>query len=193
MITLYITFTMSGIINYIISWFKGTKTNEPNDKLTVKGIQQDAKKQNIDNIKPFNYEESTELNLDQMMLNDSMKSDFNDLSLNTAIDSSVNEKETESDNQTITDSDIEEVNNSNNLNNNSNNLNKANDQFIADVSETERMINRIITNMDNKQTGGNYRTKYNRSNYIMNGGSNEYCGKVNKQIYDSHKVDIGGY
>ena len=64
-------------------------------------------KQNIDNIKPFNYEESTELNLDQMMLNDSMKSDFNDLSLNTAIDSSVNEKETESDNQTITDSDIE--------------------------------------------------------------------------------------
>ena len=87
---------MSGIINYIISWFKGTKTDEPNDKLTVKGIQQDAKKQNIDNIKPFNYEESTELNLDQMMLNDSMKSDFNDLSLNTAIDSSVNEKETES-------------------------------------------------------------------------------------------------
>ena len=159
MITLYITFTMSGIINYIISWFKGTKTDEPNDKLTVKGIQQDANKQNIDNIKPFNYEESTELNLDQMMLNDSMKSDFNDLSLNTAIDSSINEKETESDNQTITDSDIEEVNNSNNLNNNSNNLNnnsnnlnKANNQFIADVSETERMINRIITNMDNKQT-----------------------------------------
>ena len=102
-----------------------------------------------------------------MMLNDSMKSDFNDLSLNTAIDSSVNEKETESDNQTITDSDIEEVNNSNNLNNNSNNLNKANNQFIADVSETERMINRIITNMDNKQTGGNYRTKYNRSNYTF--------------------------
>ena len=29
---------MSGIINYIISWFKGTKTDEPNDKLTVKGI-----------------------------------------------------------------------------------------------------------------------------------------------------------
>ena len=56
------------------------------------------------------------------------------------------------------------------------------------------MIDRIMKNATTEtMKGGNYRTKYNKNNYIMHGGSNEYCGKVNKQIYDSHKVDIGGY
>ena len=51
---------MSGIINYISSWFKSDKPKDDVNNLTVKGIQQEARKLNTDNIKPINYDESTE-------------------------------------------------------------------------------------------------------------------------------------
>lgn len=207
---------MSGIINYIKSWFKSDKPKDDVNKLTVKGIQQEAKKLNTDNIKPINYDESTELDLNQIMCVDSMKSDINDLTLNTSIsssdmspnreltDSSEINKQSISDNETIDNETInEETSDKNNqikdvnidINSKQIKLQPKQPQIITDVSETEKMIDRIMKNAATTETmkGGNYRTKYNKNNYIMHIGGNEYCGKVNKQIYDSHKVDIGGY
>ena len=212
---------MSGIINYIKSWFKSDKPKDDTNKLTVKGIKQEAKKLNTDNIKPFKYDESTELDLNQIMCVDSMKSDINDLTLNTSISSSdmspnrelidsieintqsISDNET-IDNETIDNETInEETSDKNNqikdvnidINNKQIKLQPKQPQIITDVSETEKMINRIMKNAATTETmkGGNYRTKYNKNNYILHIGGNEYCGKVNKQIYDSHKVDIGGY
>ena len=211
---------MSGIINYIKSWFKSDKPKDDVNKLTVKGIQQEAKKLNTDNIKPFKYDESTELDLNQIMCVDSMKSDINDLTLNTSIsssdmtpnreltDSSEINTQSISDNETIDNETIdnetinEETIDKNNqikdvnidINSKQINLQPKQPQIITDVSETEKMINRIMKNAATEtMKGGNYRTKYNKNNYILHIGGNEYCGKVNKQIYDSHKVDIGGY
>lgn len=206
---------MSGIINYIKSWFKSDKPKDDVNKLTVKGIQQEAKKLNTDNIKPINYDESTELDLNQIMCVDSMKSDINDLTLNTSIsssdmspnreltDSSEINKQSISDNETIDNETInEETSDKNNqikdvnidINSKQIKLQPKQPQIITDVSETEKMIDRIMKNAATEtMKGGNYRTKYNKNNYIMHIGGNEYCGKVNKQIYDSHKVDIGGY
>ena len=212
---------MSGIINYIKRWFKSDKQKDDTNKLTVKGIKQEAKKLNTDNIKPFKYDESTELDLNQIMCVDSMKSDINDLTLNTSISSSdmspnrelidsieintqsISDNET-IDNETIDNETInEETSDKNNqikdvnidINNKQIKLQPKQPQIITDVSETEKMINRIMKNAATTETmkGGNYRTKYNKNNYILHIGGNEYCGKVNKQIYDSHKVDIGGY
>lgn len=212
---LYITQSMSGIINYIKSWFKSDKPKDDVNKLTVKGIQQEAKKLNTDNIKPFKYDESTELDLNQIMCVDSMKSDINDLTLNTSIsssdispnreltDSSEINKQSISDKETsdkeISDKEISDKNNqikdvNIDINSKQINLQPKQPQIITDVSETEKMIDRIMKNAATEtMKGGNYRTKYNKNNYIMHIGGNEYCGKVNKQIYDSHKVDIGGY
>lgn len=206
---------MSGIINYIKSWFKSDKPKDDVNKLTVKGIQQEAKKLNTDNIKPINYDESTELDLNQIMCVDSMKSDINDLTLNTSIsssdmspnreltDSSEINKQSISDNETIDNETInEETSDKNNqikdvnidINSKQIKLQPKQPQIITDVSETEKMIDRIMKNAATEtMKGGNYRTKYNKNNHIMHIGGNEYCGKVNKQIYDSHKVDIGGY
>ena len=211
---------MSGIINYIKSWFKSDKPKDDVNKLTVKGIQQEAKKLNTDNIKPINYDESTELDLNQIMCVDSMKSDINDLTLNTSISSSdistnqeltdsseinkqsISDKETsdkEISDKEISDKEISDKNNQINdvnidINSKQINLQPKQPQIITDVSETEKMIDRIMKNAATEtMKGGNYRTKYNKNNYIMHIGGNEYCGKVNKQIYDSHKVDIGGY
>ena len=206
---------MSGIINYIKSWFKSDKPKDDVNKLTVKGIQQEAKKLNTDNIKPINYDESTELDLNQIMCVDSMKSDINDLTLNTSIsssDMSPNRELTDSseiNTQSISDKETSDKETSDKDTNDKNNqikdvnidinskqikLQPKQPQIITDVSETEKMIDRIMKNATTEtMKGGNYRTKYNKNNYTMHGGSNEYCGKVNKQIYDSHKVDIGGY
>ena len=190
---------MSGIINYISSWFKSDKPKDANttkDDLTVKGIQQKAEKIDINDIKPFNYDESSELDLNQIIFVDSMKSDINDLTLNTSTDSSLNM----SPKQELTDS--SEINkqsisdNKDNKDNDNHQFNLQQNQFqiIPYVSETEKMIDRIMKNATTETiTGGNYRTKYNKNNYRMNGGGNEYCGKVNKQVYDSHKIDLGKY
>lgn len=200
---------MSGIINYISSWFKSDKPKDDVNNLTVKGIQQEAKNVNIDNIKPFNYDESSELDLNQVIFVDSMKSDINDLTLNTLTNSSLNmspeltdsseiNKQSISDKESISDKTINDKNNEikdvdikNNINNQQ--IKPINQpQIISDVSETEKMIDRIMKNATTEtMKGGNYRTKYNKNNYTT--GDNEYCGKVNKQIYDSHKIDIGGY
>lgn len=207
---------MSGIINYISSWFKSDKPKDDVNNLTVKGIQQEAKNIIIDDIKPFNYDESSELDLNQIIFVDSMKSDINDLTLNTLTSSSLNmspnqeltdsseiNKQSVSDKELISDKEtsdkdtndnkeIKDVNND--INNQQITLQINQPQIIPDVSETEKMIDRIMKNATTEtMKGGNYRTKYNKNNYTMHGGSNEYCGKVNKQIYDSHKVDIGGY
>lgn len=206
---------MSGIINYISSWFKSDKPKDDVNNLTVKGIQQEAKKIIIDDIKPFNYDESSELDLNQIIFVDSMKSDINDLTLNTLTSSSLNmspnqeltnsseiNKQSISDKELISDketsnkdiNDNKEIKDDNIKDNQLINLQTNQPQIISDVSETEKMIDRIMKNATTEtMKGGNYRTKYNKNNYIMHGGSNEYCGKVNKQIYDSHKVDIGGY
>lgn len=201
---------MSGIINYISSWFKSDKPKDDVNNLTVKGIQQEAKKIIIDDIKPFNYDESSELDLNQIIFVDSMKSDINDLTLNTLTSSSLNmspnqeltnsseiNKQSISDKELISDketSDNKEIKDDNIKDNQQIKLQINQPQIISDVSETEKMIDRIMKNATTEtMKGGNYRTKYNKNNYIMHGGSNEYCGKVNKQIYDSHKVDIGGY
>ena len=206
---------MSGIINYISSWFKSDKPKDDVNNLTVKGIQQEAKKIIIDDIKPFNYDESSELDLNQIIFVDSMKSDINDLTLNTLTSSSLNmspnqeltnsseiNKQSISDKELISDketsdkdiNDNKEIKDDNIKDNQQIKLQINQPQIISDVSETEKMIDRIMKNATTEtMKGGNYRTKYNKNNYIMNGGSNEYCGKVNKQIYDSHKVDIGGY
>lgn len=201
---------MSGIINYISSWFKSDKPKDDVNNLTVKGIQQEAKKIIIDDIKPFNYDESSELDLNQIIFVDSMKSDINDLTLNTLTSSSLNmspnqeltdsseiNKQSVSDKELISDketSDNKEIKDDNIKDNQQITLQTNQPQIIPDVSETEKMIDRIMKNATTEtMKGGNYRTKYNKNNYIMHGGSNEYCGKVNKQIYDSHKVDIGGY
>lgn len=201
---------MSGIINYISSWFKSDKPKDDVNNLTVKGIQQEAKKIIIDDIKPFNYDESSELDLNQIIFVDSMKSDINDLTLNTLTSSSLNmspnqeltdsseiNKQSVSDKELISDketSDNKEIKDDNIKDNQQINLQTNQPQIISDVSETEKMIDRIMKNATTEtMKGGNYRTKYNKNNYTMHGGSNEYCGKVNKQIYDSHKVDIGGY
>ena len=201
---------MSGIINYISSWFKSDKPKDDVNNLTVKGIQQEAKKIIIDDIKPFNYDESSELDLNQIIFVDSMKSDINDLTLNTLTSSSLNmspnqeltnsseiNKQSISDKELISDketSDNKEIKDDNIKDNQQINLQINQPQIISDVSETEKMIDRIMKNATTEtMKGGNYRTKYNKNNYTMHGGSNEYCGKVNKQIYDSHKVDIGGY
>lgn len=201
---------MSGIINYISSWFKSDKPKDDVNNLTVKGIQQEAKNIIIDDIKPFNYDESSELDLNQIIFVDSMKSDINDLTLNTLTSSSLNmspnqeltdsseiNKQSVSDKELISDketSDNKEINDDNIKDNQQIKLQTNQPQIIPDVSETEKMIDRIMKNATTEtMKGGNYRTKYNKNNYIMHGGSNEYCGKVNKQIYDSHKVDIGGY
>ena len=205
---------MSGIINYISSWFKSDKPKDDVNNLTVKGIQQEAKKLNTDNIKPINYDESTELDLNQIMCVDSMKSDINDLTLNTSIsssdmspnreltDSSEINKQSISDKELISDketsnkdtNDNKEIKDDNIKDNQQITLQTNQPQIIPDISETEKMIDRIMKNATTEtMKGGNYRTKYNKNNYTMHGGSNEYCGKVNKQIYDSHKVDIGGY
>lgn len=201
---------MSGIINYISSWFKSDKPKDDVNNLTVKGIQQKAKNIIIDDIKPFNYDESTELDLNQIIFVDSMKSDINDLTLNTLTSSSFNmspnqepadsseiNKQSISDKELISDketSDNKEIKDDNIKDNQQIDLPTNQPQIIPDVSETEKMIDRIMKNATTEtMKGGNYRTKYNKNNYTMHGGSNEYCGKVNKQIYDSHKVDIGGY
>ena len=206
---------MSGIINYISSWFKSDKPKDDVNNLTVKGIQQEAKKIIIDDIKPFNYDESSELDLNQIIFVDSMKSDINDLTLNTLTSSSLNmspnqeltnsreiNKQSISDKELISDketsnkdiNDNKEIKDDNIKDNQQINLQINQPQVISDVSETEKMIDRIMKNATTEtMKGGNYRTKYNKNNYTMHGGSNEYCGKVNKQIYDSHKVDIGGY
>ena len=201
---------MSGIINYIKSWFKSDKPKDDVNNLTVKGIQQEAKNIIIDDIKPFNYDESSELDLNQIIFVDSMKSDINDLTLNTLTSSSLNmspnqeltnsseiNKQSISDKELISDketSDNKEIKDDNIKDNQQIKLQINQHQIISDVSETEKMIDRIMKNATTEtMKGGNYRTKYNKNNYIMHGGSNEYCGKVNKQIYDSHKVDIGGY
>ena len=206
---------MSGIINYISSWFKSDKPKDDVNNLTVKGIQQEAKKIIIDDIKPFNYDESSELDLNQIIFVDSMKSDINDLTLNTLTSSSLNmspnqkltnsseiNKQSISDKELISDketsdkdiNDNKEIKDDNIKDNQQIKLQINQPQIISDVSETEKMIDRIMKNATTEtMKGGNYRTKYNKNNYIMHGGSNEYCGKVNKQIYDSHKVDIGGY
>lgn len=201
---------MSGIINYISSWFKSDKPKDDVNNLTVKGIQQEAKNIIIDDIKPFNYDESSELDLNQIIFVDSMKSDINDLTLNTLTSSSLNmspnqeltdsseiNKQSVSDKELISDketSDNKEINDDNIKDNQQIKLQTNQPQIIPDVSETEKMIDRIMKNATTEtMKGGNYRTKYNKNNYTMHGGSNEYCGKVNKQIYDSHKVDIGGY
>ena len=206
---------MSGIINYISSWFKSDKPKDDVNNLTVKGIQQEAKKIIIDDIKPFNYDESSELDLNQIIFVDSMKSDINDLTLNTLTSSSLNmspnqeltnsseiNKQSISDKELISDketsdkdtNDNKEIKYDNIKDNQQIKLQINQPQIISDVSETEKMIDRIMKNATTEtMKGGNYRTKYNKNNYIMHGGSNEYCGKVNKQIYDSHKVDIGGY
>ena len=192
---------MSGIINYISSWFKSDKQKDEKnivkDDLTVKGIQQKAEKIDINDIKPFNYDESSDLDLNQIVFVDSMNSDINDLTLNTSTDSSLNM----SPNQELTDSseinkqsvsDDKDINKDND--NQQINLQQNQFQIIPDVSETEKMIDRIMKNATTETiTGGNYRTKYNKNNYRMNGGGNEYCGKVNKQVYDSHKIDLGKY
>ena len=201
---------MSGIINYIKSWFKSDKPKDDVNKLTVKGIQQEAKKLNTDNIKPFKYDESTELDLNQIMCVDSMKSDINDLTLNTSISSSdmspnreltdsseinkqsISDKETSDKETSDKNNQIKDVNID--INSKQIKLQPKQPQIITDVSETEKMIDRIMKNAATEtMKGGNYRTKYNKNNYILHIGGNEYCGKVNKQIYDSHKVDIGGY
>ena len=206
---------MSGIINYISSWFKSDKPKDDVNNLTVKGIQQEAKKIIIDDIKPFNYDESSELDLNQIIFVDSMKADINDLTLNTLTSSSLNmspnqeltnsseiNKQSISDKELISDketnnkdiNDNKEIKDDNIKDNQQIKLQINQPQIIADVSETEKMIDRIMKNATTEtMKGGNYRTKYNKNNYTMHGGSNEYCGKVNKQIYDSHKVDIGGY
>lgn len=206
---------MSGIINYISSWFKSDKPKDDVNNLTVKGIQQEAKKIIIDDIKPFNYDESSELDLNQIIFVDSMKSDINDLTLNTLTSSSLNmsqnqeltnsseiNKQSISDKELISDketsdkdiNDNKEIKDDNIKDNQQIKLQINQPQIISDVSETEKMIDRIMKNATTEtMKGGNYRTKYNKNNYTMHGGSNEYCGKVNKQIYDSHKVDIGGY
>lgn len=201
---------MSGIINYISSWFKSDKPKDDVNNLTVKGIQQEAKNIIIDDIKPFNYDESSELDLNQIIFVDSMKSDINDLTLNTLTSSSLNmspnqeltdsseiNKQSISDKELISDketSDNKEIKDDNIKDNQQINLQTNQPQIIPDVSETEKMIDRIMKNATTEtMKGGNYRTKYNKNNYTMHGGSNEYCGKVNKQIYDSHKIDIGGY
>ena len=206
---------MSGIINYISSWFKSDKPKDDVNNLTVKGIQQEAKKIIIDDIKPFNYDESSELDLNQIIFVDSMKSDINDLTLNTLTSSSLNmspnqeltnsseiNKQSISDKELISDketsdkdiNDNKEIKDDNIKDNQQINLQINQPQIISDVSETEKMIDRIMKNATTEtMKGGNYRTRYNKNNYTMHGGSNEYCGKVNKQIYDSHKVDIGGY
>lgn len=205
---------MSGIINYISSWFKSDKPKDDVNKLTVKGIQQEAKNIIIDDIKPFNYDESSELDLNQIIFVDSMKSDINDLTLNTLTSSSLNmspnqeltdsseiNKQSVSDKELISDKETsdkdtndKEIKDDNIKDNQQITLPTNQPQIIPDVSETEKMIDRIMKNATTEtMKGGNYRTKYNKNNYIMHGGSNEYCGKVNKQIYDSHKVDIGGY
>ena len=201
---------MSGIINYISSWFKSDKPKDDVNNLTVKGIQQEAKNIIIDDIKPFNYDESSELDLNQIIFVDSMKSDINDLTLNTLTSSSLNmspnqeltdsseiNKQSISDKELISDketSDNKEIKNDNIKDNQQITLQTNQPQIIPDISETEKMIDRIMKNATTEtMKGGNYRTKYNKNNYTMHGGSNEYCGKVNKQIYDSHKVDIGGY
>ena len=206
---------MSGIINYISSWFKSDKPKDDVNNLTVKGIQQEAKKIIIDDIKPFNYDESSELDLNQIIFVDSMKSDINDLILNTLTSSSLNmspnqeltnsseiNKQSISDKELISDketsdkdiNDNKEIKDDNIKDNQQIKLQINQPQIISDVSETEKMIDRIMKNATTEtMKGGNYRTKYNKNNYTMHGGSNEYCGKVNKQIYDSHKVDIGGY
>ena len=206
---------MSGIINYISSWIKSDKPKDDVNNLTVKGIQQEAKKIIIDDIKPFNYDESSELDLNQIIFVDSMKSDINDLTLNTLTSSSLNmspnqeltnsseiNKQSISDKELISDketsdkdtNDNKEIKDDNIKDNQQIKLQINQPQIISDVSETEKMIDRIMKNATTEtMKGGNYRTKYNKNNYIMHGGSNEYCGKVNKQIYDSHKVDIGGY
>lgn len=208
---------MSGIINYISSWFKSDKPKDDVNNLTVKGIQQEAKKLTIDDIKPFNYDESSELDLNQIIFVDSMKSDINDLTLNTLTSSSLNmspnqeltdsseinkqsisDKELISDKETSNKETSDKDNNDNkeikDNNNQQINLQTNQPQIIPDVSETEKMIDRIMKNATTEtMKGGNYRTKYNKNNYIMHIGGNEYCGKVNKQIYDSHKIDIGGY
>ena len=207
---------MSGIINYISSWFKSDKPKDDVNNLTVKGIQQEAKNIIIDDIKPFNYDESSELDLNQIIFVDSMKSDINDLTLNTLTSSSLNmspnqeltdsseiNKQSISDKELISDKEtsnkdtndnkeIKDVNND--INNQQITLQTNQPQIISDVSETEKMIDRIMKNATTEtMKGGNYRTKYNKNNYIMHAGGSEYCGKVNKQIYDSHKIDIGGY
>ena len=201
---------MSGIINYISSWFKSDKPKDDVNNLTVKGIQQEAKNIIIDDIKPFNYDESSELDLNQIIFVDSMKSDINDLTLNTLTSSSLNmspnqeltdsseiNKQSISDKELISDketSDNKEIKNDNIKDNQQITLQTNQPQIIPDVSETEKMIDRIMKNATTEtMKGGNYRTKYNKNNYILHIGGNEYCGKVNKQIYDSHKVDIGGY
>lgn len=201
---------MSGIINYISSWFKSDKPKDDVNNLTVKGIQQEAKNIIIDDIKPFNYDESSELDLNQIIFVDSMKSDINDLTLNTLTSSSLNmspnqeltnsseiNKQSISNKELISDketSDNKEIKDDNIKDNQQIKLQINQPQIISDVSETEKMIDRIMKNATTEtMKGGNYRTKYNKNNYTMHGGSNEYCGKVNKQIYDSHKVDIGGY
>ena len=201
---------MSGIINYISSWFKSDKPKDDVNNLTVKGIQQEAKKIIIDDIKPFNYDESSELDLNQIIFVDSMKSDINDLTLNTLTSSSLNmspnqeltnsseiNKQSISDKELISDketSDNKEIKDDNIKDNQQIKLQINQPQIISDVSETEKMIDRIMKNATTEtMKGGNYRTRYNKNNYTVHGGSNEYCGKVNKQIYDSHKVDIGGY
>ena len=206
---------MSGIINYISSWFKSDKPKDDVNNLTVKGIQQEAKKIIIDDIKPFNYDESSELDLNQIIFVDSMKSDINDLTLNTLTSSSLNmspnqeltnsseiNKQSISDKELISDketsdkdiNDNKEIKDDNIKDNQQIKLQINQPQIISDVSETEKMIDRIMKNATTEtMKGGNYRTKYNKNNYTMHGGSNEYCGKVNKQIYDSHKVHIGGY
>ena len=198
---------MSGIINYISSWFKSDKPKDDVNNLTVKGIQQEAKNIIIDDIKPFNYDESSELDLNQIIFVDSMKSDINDLTLNTLTSSSLNmspnqeltdsseiNKQSISDKELISDketSDNKEIKDDNIKDNQQITLQTNQPQIIPDISETEKMIDRIMKNATTEtMKGGNYRTKYNKNNYTMHGGSNEYCGKVNKQIYDSHKVDI---
>ena len=186
---------MSGIINYISSWFKSDKPKDDVNNLTVKGIQQEAKKIIIDDIKPFNYDESSELDLNQIIFVDSMKSDINDLTLNTLTSSSLNmspnqeltnsseiNKQSISDKELISDketnnkdiNDNKEIKDDNIKDNQQIKLQINQPQIISDVSETEKMIDRIMKNATNEtMKGGNNRTKYNKNKYTMHGGSNE--------------------
>ena len=149
----------------IKSWFKSDKPKDDVNKLTVKGIQQEAKNIIIDDIKPFNYDESSELDLNQIIFVDSMKSDINDLTLNTLTSSSLNmspnqeltdsseiNKQSVSDKELISDketsgkdtNDNKEIKDDNIKDNQQIKLQTNQPQIIPDVSETEKMIDRIM-------------------------------------------------
>lgn len=159
---------MSGFFSGIVSWFKG----EP--KLTVAGIVEDANKiTNVSDIKPEKFEDSSSLELDNIMVVDSMKTEYIDLNLDT-IETSDEDKSDDNTNDNTNDIKIQKVGDEN--------TEVMIQHMLDEITETE------------KQTGGcNYKRRYNKRVRKIRGGDSDYCGKINKQEFDNSPVNVGKY